>query len=212
VLTCLRWTPLFLFLLASSEAVGGQNDSLRSENQRLETEIRIAQTRQVYSIFDLGTQKITLKARGVLLRELRIEAFRVWGNLPTVTAAPLVRKSALFAPKRVVVSPKSEDDEAQPSEETLELKDMPTNYSLGLEGNISISVRTRPTHVLSRLWSLRYPVQWYLARPVLTVWHALWRQPYTSIEIVLEESDARSLYWSFLEGMVAIVCPPGRRP
>ena len=209
---CLRWMPLLFILLTSGEAVSGQNDSLKHESQLLETELRIAQTRQIYSIFDLRDKKIYLKARGLLLRELSIDVFRVWGNLPAVKAATLTRKSALFPPKRVLVNPKAGDDEAQPSVETLELKDMPTNYTLVLEGNISISVRPKPTHLLTSLWSIRYPVQWYLARPVLTVWHALRKKPFTSIEIVLEESDARSLYWSFLEGMKAIVLSPGSRP
>lgn len=201
--------PLLLVLLTGGAAVGGENGSLRLENQRLETELRIAQTRQVYAIFDLQNKKILLKARGVLLKELPIEAFRVWGNLPAVTAAGLVRKSALFAPKRVVVTPKPGEEQAQPSEETFELKDMPTSFTLVLDGNMSISVRPKPTRTLSRLWSIRYPIQWYLGRPILTVWHALRKQPYTSIEIVLEEGDARSLYWSFLEGMKGIVVSPG---
>ncbi len=209
---CLRWMPLLFILLTSSEAVSGENDCPKQANGLLATELRIAQTPQIYSIFDLKNTKICLKARGLLLRELRIDAFRVWGNLPAVKAATLTRKSALFSPKRVLVNPKAGDDEAQPSVETLELKDMPTNYTLVLEGNISISVRPKPTSLLSSLWSIRYPVQWHLARPVLTVWRALWRKPFTSIEIVLEERDARSLYWSFLEGMKAIVLSPGSRP
>jgi len=206
---CVRWIPLLFILLTSSEAVSGQSDSRKHENQLLETELRIGQTRQIYSIFDLKNKKIHLKARGLLLRELSIDVFRVWGNLPAVETATLIRKSALFPPKRVLVNPKAGDDEAQPSVETLELKDMPTNYTLVLQGNVSISVRPKPTHLLSSLWSIRYPVQWYLARPVLTVWHALWRKSFTSIEIVLEENDAQSLYWSFLEGMKAIVVSPG---
>ena len=204
--------PLLLVLLAVSEAAGGQRESLSLENQLLETELRVAQSPQIYSIFDLKNKKIVLKARGVLLRELPIEAFRVWGNLPAVKAAGLVRKSALFAPKRAVVTPKAGEEQAPPNGETFELKDMPTSFTLVLEGNLSISVRPKPTHTLSWLWSVRYPVQWYLGRPVLTVWHALRKEPYTSLEIVLEEGDARSLYWSFLEGMKAIVCSPGNHP
>lgn len=211
-MTCVRGIPLLLVLLTSSEAVSGEVDSLKQENQLLETELRIAQTPQIYALFDLQNKKIGLKARGLLLKELSIEGFRVWGTLPRIKAATLMRKSALFAPRRAVVSPKTGDDEEQPSLETLELKDMPTNFTLVLEGNTSISVRPKPTHLLSSLWGIRYPVQWYLTRPVLTVWNALRKRPYTSIEIVLEESDARSLYWSFLEGMKAIVYSPGSRP
>ncbi len=209
---CLPLMPLLFILLTTSKAVSAENDTLKRENQLFETELRIAQAPQIYSIFDLKNKKISLKARGLLLRELGIEAFRVWGNLPAVKAATLIRKSALFPPKRALVNPKAGDDEAQPRMETLELKDMPTNYTLVLEGNISISVRPKPTHLLSSFWSIRYPVQWYLARPVLTVWHALWRKPFTSIEIVLDASNAQTLYWSFLEGMKAIVFSPGSRP
>ena len=205
---CLPWTPLLFILLTSAEAISGENDSLKRENQLLETEVGVAQAPQIYFLFDLKSKKICLKARGLLLRELTIETVRVWGNLPDVKAATLLRKSALFPPNRAVVKPKAADDEAQPSIETLELKDMPTNYTLVLEGNISISVRPKPTHVLSSLWSIRYPVQWYLARPVLTVWHVLRKEPFTSLEIVLEESEARSVYWSFAEGMKAIVFSP----
>ena len=205
---CLPWTPLLFILLTGAEAVSGENDSLKHENQLLETEVRVAQAPQIYFLFDLNSKKICLKARGLLLRESTIETIRVWGNLPDVKAATLIRKSALFPPNRAVVTPKAGDDEAQPSIETLELKDMPTNYTLVLEGNISISVRPKPTHILSSLWSIRYPVQWYLARPVLTVWHVVRREPFTSLEIVLEESEARSVYWSFAEGMKAIVFSP----
>ncbi len=204
--------PLLLILLASTDAASRESDLLRHENQLLETELQIAHTPQIYAIFDLKNKNIRLKARGLLLRELRIESFRVWGNVPAVTAAALIRKSALFPPKRVVVNPKAGDDEEQASVETLELKDMPANYTLVLEGNTSISVRPKPTHPLSWLWSIRYPVQWYLGRPVLTVWHALSRKSFTSMEIVLDEGDTRSLYWSFLEGMKAIVYSPGNRP
>jgi hypothetical protein len=204
--------PLLFILLASGEALSGEKGSLTYENRLLETELRIAQAPQIYSIIDLKNKKIFLKARGVLLRELSIETFRVWGNLPAVKAGTLTRKSALFAPKRAQVNPKTGEDEADTSAETLELKDMPTNYTLVLDGNISISVRPKPTHLLSSLWSIRYPVQWYLTRPVLTVWHAMRRQPFTSIEVVLDAGDARSVYWSFLEGMKAIVFFPGNRP
>ncbi len=208
---CLRWIPLLLILLPNGTAASERRETLKHENQLLETELRIAQSPQIYVVFDLGGKKICLKARGLVLKEIGIETFRVWGNLPSVKAGALIRKSALFSPRRVLVNPKTGDSEEQSSLETLELKDMPTHHALLLEGNISISVRPKPTHLLSRLWSIRYPIQWYLSRPLLTVWNALRGRPFASIEIVLLEGDARSLYWSFLEGMKAIVFSPGSR-
>ncbi len=208
---CLRWIPLLLVFLPNGGTAGDQRAILRHENQLLETELRIAQSPQIYAVFDLAGQKIRLKARGLLLKEFSIDTYRVWGSLPTVKAGALIRKSALFSPPRVLVNPKAGDGAEQPSGEALELKDMPTYQTLLLEGNISISVRPKPTHLFSRLWSVRYPVQWYLSRPLLTVWQTLRRRPFASIEIVLAENDTRSLYWSFLEGMNAIVFLAGSR-
>jgi hypothetical protein len=148
---------------------------------------------------DLGPEGDLAQARRECVRRL-------------APAATLLRKSALFPPNRTVVTPTTGDDEFQPHGETLELKDMPASYTLVLEGNTSISVRPKPAHLLSGLWSLRAPVVWYVTRPVLTVWQAVSRKPSPSIDIVLEATDARRLYWAFLEGMKAIVFLPGGRP
>jgi len=211
-MNCLRWIPVLFIPLMTADAVSIGKDSITYENQLLETELRIAETPHIYFIFDLKDKKIHLKARGLVFRELKIETLRLWGNASVAKAASLIKKSALFSLKRGMIKPGSRNDGEQFSIETLELKDMPTNYTLVLEENISISVRSKPTDMISSLWSIQYPAKWYLTRPVLTAWHAVWGKPFTSLEIVLEKNDARTLYWSFLEGMKGIVFSPGSHP
>jgi len=206
---CLGRIPILFILLIATDAINIEKDSIKCQNQLLTTELKIAETPHIYFIFDLKDKKIYLKARGLVFRELKIETFRLWGNASAARAVSLIKKSTLFSLKRGMIKPRSSNDGEQFSMETLELKDMPTNYTLVFEENISISVRPKPTGMISSLWSIQYPAKWYLTRPVLTVWHALWRKPLTSIEIVLEKNDARTLYWSFLEGMKGIVFSPG---
>jgi hypothetical protein len=205
----LRWIPILFIPLMATDAISTEEDSVKHQNQLLETELKIAQSPHIYFIFDLKDKRVYLKARGLVFRELKIETLRLWGNASAGKAASLLKKSTLFSPKRGMIKPRTNNRDEEFSMETLELKDMPTNYTLILEENLSISVRPKPTHMISSLWSIQYPAKWYLTRPVLTVWYALWRKPFTSIEIVLEKNDARTLYWSFLEGMKGIVFSPG---
>jgi hypothetical protein len=40
---------------------------------------------------------------------------------------------------------------------------------------------------------------WYASRPILTIWNSIKGSPYTSIYLVLNEEDARLVYWSLEE-------------
>ncbi len=212
-MNCARWIPALMAPLVATSALCADAQSARSQNQLLEAELRIAQSPQVYVLFDLSGQKVYVKARGRALRELGLKGCRVWGRVSAVSAAPLIEKSALFPPKRVVIEPKTSESGEDARVEALELKDMPATYTLVTRDRTRIDVRPAPTSTVEWLWSAHYPVRWYLSRPVLNLWYALWKkESFTSIEIVLEKEDARALYWSFLEGMNAIVFAPAGTP
>jgi len=204
-----RWIPILVLPLVATSAIGAERAFLKSENQLLETELRIAATPQIYFVFDLKDNKVCLKARGRILKEFRMKGIRSWGRTSGARATTLVEKSTLFPPKRGLITPNTKDAE-EARVETLELKDMPASFTLVMDKEMWIAVRPEPAGVLSWLWSVHYPIRWYLTRPVLTVWHAARRRSFTSMEIVLNEDDARALYWSFLEGMAAIVYSPGQ--
>jgi len=209
-MNCVRWIPILVFPLVATTAIGAERVFLKAENQLLETELRIAATPQIYFVFDLKDNKVCLKARGRVLKEFGMKGIRSWGRTSVARATTLVEKSTLFPPKRVLITPNTTKDGEEARVETLELKDMPASFTLVMDKEMWITVRPEPTGMISWLWSVHYPVTWYLTRPVLTVWHAVRKSSFTSIEIVLKEDDARTLYWSFLEGMAAIVYSPGR--
>ncbi len=212
-MNCAKWVPTVVLPLIATTAFCAAKESVRYQNQLLEAELRIAESPQIYFLFDLKDKKIYLKARGRSLRELELTGIRFWGKADAVKTAPLLEKSASLPPKRVVIDPRSDASSEEVQVETLELKDMPATYTLVMPDQTSIYVRSEPTTILARLWSVQYPIRWYLSRPILTAWYALWKkQSFTSIEIVLDADSARALYWAFLEGMQAIVVPPGNLP
>jgi hypothetical protein len=209
-MTCARWTPAGVLLVIATTALGAAIEAVTQQNQLLEAELRIAESPQIYFLFDLQDKKISVKARGRTLRELDVKGVRSWGKTAVVRMTRLAEKSTLFPPKRVVIEPKSNTSGEEFRVEALELKDMPATYTLVMQDRLWIYVRPEPTTVLARLWSAQYPIRWYLSRPILTVWYALWKkEPFTSVEILLDEDSARALYWSFVEGMNAIVFSPG---
>jgi hypothetical protein len=208
-----RWVPTVVLPLIATSALCAEKVSVRYQNQLLEAELRVAESPQIYFLFDLPDKKIYLKARGRTLREIELTGIRCWGRTAVVRTTPLLEKSALFPPKRVVIEPRGGASGEEVRVETLELKDMPATYTLVMQDQTSIHVRPKPTTMLAWLWSAQYPIRWYLSRPILTAWYALWKkQSFTSIEIVLDADSTRALYWAFLEGMQAIVFSPGDRP
>lgn len=204
-----RWIPALVLPLVATSALCAGGESVKNQNQLLEAELRIAESPQIYFLFDLQDQKVYVKARGQVLRELEMKGVRMWGKASVVSAAPLIEKSALFPPKRILIEPKSGAGDEEVRVEAVELRDMPATYTLVTRDQTWVHVRPAPASVVEWLWSALYPVRWYLSRPVLSLWHALWKkESFTSIEIVLEKDDARALYWSFREGMNAIVFSP----
>jgi hypothetical protein len=209
-MNCARWISTLVLPLVATSALCAEKDSVRHQNQLLEAELRLAETPQIYFLFDLKDKKVYVKARGRALRELEVKGIRFWGKASVVRTEPLLEKSTLFPPKRSLIEPRSSESGEEVRVETLELKDMPATYTLVMQDQMWIYIRPEPTNVLEWLWSAQYPIRWYLSRPILTVWHALWKRgSFTSIDIVLHKDDARTLYWSFLEGMHAVVFSPG---
>ena len=206
----LRALILLSILLLSFEASSGSEaDRLMEENSLLKAELQLAKSSKLYIIFDLPAKKITIKAKGVLLKELPVESYTLWGTPVRPNPLPLLRKTALVKPERKEIIPKTEDteDAENASEpEVLQLEDMPLRYELKFDDGIEISVKPKSTGVISTLFNLIASLKSYLiTRPLGTLWNGLRRQNFTEIVLVLNENDARSLYWSFQEGFQCII-------
>jgi len=219
----LRLLPILFFIPLSlfADAAAQDASSVESETRLLVSEMSLAKKPIIYFVFDLKKKEILLKSRGIVLRGMKVEDVRFWGEPVDVSPRPLVRKSALFKePERVNIDPnKAKEEETSPPPttgtapgafdvEALELKDMPTSYYLEFREEIFVSVRPKAAGFVSKLYAAASFAGWYASRPILTIWNSLKGKPFTSIYLSMDEDDARTIYWALVEKSENILVQP----
>ncbi len=205
---CIKWIfSIFLFLMGTSLFWCEPQKS--QETLSLETELSLAKSSHLYFIFDLGENKIDLKAKGLLLRTWKIEAIRLWGDPVLLNPVSVVKKSTIFPPKREEIKPGETGEEEKFEIEALELSDMPSSYTIILERNISIYIRPKSKGLASLLKNIGHTMRWYFYPPLRTVWSTAKRNSYTAFDVLMENKDeCRSFYWTLAENMKFIIFPP----
>lgn len=178
---------------------------LDRENKFLNEELKLAKGKGIYFVFSLKDRVISIKARGVTLRELRVEKVRFWGDYFEIKPRTLRKKSALFKPEREEIKPQKPEDTKSFELDALELEDMPSNYGLLIDDHISISVRTKTRGIFS--WSMNFlsGIKWYMWRPLQTLWNFVKGETFSAIYLELDKEQARMLYWYFTEGSVNLM-------
>jgi hypothetical protein len=219
---------LFCFFLAMvlavslcSQAISRDIPGIEDKTDLLSSELPLAKKPIIYFIFDLEKKEVLLKSRGIVLKKMKIEDVKFWGDIVDAKPQIMLRKSALFKePKRVTIDPnKAKEEEAGTNTtanktpgtfeiDALELQDMPTTYHLEFSKGIYISVRPKSSGFVSNLYAIANYAGWYMSRPVLTIWHSIKGSPYISIYLTMSEEDARSIYWSLVENSENIIYKP----
>ena len=183
-----------------------ESDRLAKENSFLKAEVELAKSPKIYAIFDLGAKMITLKAKGVALKEFPMESCSHWGAPVSAKPHPLLGKTALLKPRRKEIKPKTDEEENASEPQAWQLDDMPARYRLTFDDGIRIYVRPRSVGVITTLVNLLSLVKSSLVtRPLGTLWNGLRRESFTEMAVHLSEKDARSLYWSFEEGFQCVI-------
>jgi len=206
--------PLFiisLWLTSRAYAIN-QLRGPEEEGRLLEAELKLARKGRAYIILDTSPKRIYLKNRGITLREFEIIDTRHWGGREGVSGPiVLLKKRSLFKPERKEIKPPPKDKDVEPVDTTpslefLELKDMPSNYTLLFEKGVSVSVRATPGEgvigwpkylFLSMLRHIHYSFR--------TVWNYLRGKPFTMIELTMNKEDAQALFWTLQEGVNILI-------
>ncbi|MBI4844036.1 MAG: hypothetical protein HY809_06915 [Nitrospirae bacterium] len=204
---------------ASAQAETPEGPSI--EEEILKSELELAKKPNIYFVINLKEMKISIKAKGMALKEIDIREIKFWGNSLPAAAYKMVNKSAFAEPRRDVITPQKEEEEAKKEDNTaaesktdkfdiqaLELGDMPSSYTLLFEEGFSIIIRPHREGFRSALYSAGGAIGWYLSRPLVTVWNTIKKRPYLAIKLSLSERDARALYWSFYDGANAVIYGP----
>jgi len=180
--------------------------SLLMKSQLLNQELELASAPQIYFLLNLGEKKIELKARGLVLKEWKIARIRRWGPHPELKILTLEKKSALFAPKRKKIKPGEVVSSGSFELEALELKDMPTVYTLRFKEGVKIYVRPGAKKLGGHLASLGFFLRWYGWFPIENLFSRISKKPVKLIEITLASGEeAKAIYWGLLEGMKGLI-------
>ncbi len=215
---------IFFVLFISA---GASSETLKSSEQErlfLQSEVTLAQKTQIYFVLHLKEKKIYFKARGIVLRDLEIKKLRFWGRPENVKLYALTGKAAASEPRREAVEiENAEKDEKAPAPtkpaasptaptpvdiKALELEDMPSSFRLILDDGLVIFVKSDKQGTLSGLYSIANSLNWYISQPILTVWYAIKSRPYGALNLILNEKDAKALYWSIYEGNGVLIYNP----
>ncbi len=177
-----------------------------------EAELSLAEKPRFYVVFDLDRGAVSLKARGRVFREWKASGVAgAWGAEPPRSPLQLERRSTLFPPARVRLSPPPPGDgdgeEAgapAPPEEILELGDMPVRYGLRFADGTVVRVAPTPAGAWDRAASwLRRRVE-DAVLPLRSAWGRLRGGSGVFVYLDLEPDEAKALYWAFSEGMEAL--------
>jgi len=190
----------------ASELEGQEIASLFIKSQLLTQELELASAPQIYFLLNLSEKKIELKARGLVLKEWKIARIRRWGPHPELKILTLEKKSALFAPKRKKIKPGEVNTSGTFELESLELKDMPTVYTLRFKEGVKIYVRPGAKKLGGHLASLGFFLRWYGWFPIENLFSRISKKPGKLIEITLASGEeAKAIYWGLLEGMKGLI-------
>lgn len=199
----------------ATEIINGQKEQKKKEQEIdlllirdlvLKQELELASKPQLYFLFNLREKRLELKARGFILKEWRIARIRRWGGHPAIKILTLEKKSALFAPKRKKIKPGEVQSGGTFELEALEVKDMPTIYTLRFDDGLKIYVRPGAKKFGGHIASIGFFLRWYGWFPIQNLFSQIFKKSPKLIEISLASSEeAKAIYWALLEGMKGLI-------
>jgi hypothetical protein len=196
--------------LSSIPAAADEKTKTAEMNRLLEAEATLAKAPSSYFIMDFGEKGVFLKVRGIVLKKWELKKVKFWGKPVSIKALKLLKKSAWFPPKRKTIVP-GNDEQGNVDLGVLEVKDMPSLYSLTFPGRTRIEVRAKSANFFLFFRKVGSVFRRYTYLPLKTLWLALRKKSFTEIELVVDnEKDSKGLFWAFLEGQSCIIYQPSK--
>ena len=214
-------------LVCAGSAAGADKSGLAKKQNSLNSEYSLAKDSNFYFVLDVLGRKLELRARGMVLRSWPFESMRVWGRPEFSGNVDLVRKTALKAPKRIVIKPGGEAEKveapaapapkppgtvAAPADpaafdlEALELKDMPKIFSIDFDNGLRIQIKAKAAASRGLWASMRESWRWYVDLPLRNLFGPHAGTGLAVLELTFDnDKDAQSIYWHFFDGIKGII-------
>ena len=190
-------------------------NALEGENRLLNAELKLASKGMSYIILDLRTDsdstpvRMDLKNRGMVLRQFGIERVSYRGTKEfVIEPIPLLKKRAFLPPKRKEIKPLKPEESLDPLSEFefMELKDMPSNYTLLFAKGLYISVTDQSGgFILRRIINGMRSIVRHIRYSFTMAWNYFLKRDCTVIEIAMSQEDAQTLFWSLDVGMPIVL-------
>ena len=228
----------FILLLLLTGLLGGLaaparalDDNLTIENTLLRAEYDLASKKQVYLYLDLGKKQFEIRASGMTIATIAIAEIRPWGPLPEPGLHLIADKDRVPEREKIKIPPPGgEEVVAKPTVppppvdpaappvvkkfevQATEVSDMPSNYSLILEGGGVLVIKSFPA---ATDWKGKMTQRF--EKPLWKITHALKanlshykKQPFTELLLILSPHDAQRLYWALPVGSALLI--PAAQP
>ncbi len=232
------YSSIIFVIFLIIQPVSGANAGIVERNSFLTDMLSLAEKPRSYFLIDLAENKIILMARGISIREWKVDNIRFMGQPTPVKPFFLESKSVQLSSLRNNIdidgpevkevttddaeAKKKADNKKNDNKETgnkkvkkfeliaLELDDMPGDYQLFLNGGTIINVRSQPEGSETLLKKTGYILKWYAYYPLLTISSYYHKTRFTKIDMLFKDkTEAQALFWAFTEGTECIVLPPG---
>ena len=202
-----RILTLILVGLALALSLSAQEGKqLFWQNAVLEAELALAKSSSAYFLIDEEKTVIQFKAKGVILREWKIERMRCRPTAWPVLSVTLQKKEALVIPQRKHIDPKKAEEIGSYELESLESKDMPSEYILTLDVGSRIRILSVKEKFLALLSHWEISLQQALYEGAKYIWWAAFKPKVRMIHIrMVDESEAKTLCWSLFNGMKGLI-------
>jgi hypothetical protein len=214
-------------LVAIGRGAAVDRPALAKMQATLATEYGLAKESNFYFVLDVLGRKLELRVRGMVLKSWPLQAMRFWGSPGFAGTVELVRKTALKAPERIVITPgDTAEPEPAPAQtakpaapgaaapasppefdlEALELKDMPKRFSLDFDNGLRITVKAKDGGSRGLAGNLNDVWHWYVDLPLRNLFGSREGKKISELELTFEQGqDAQAIYWHFFDGIKGIV-------
>lgn len=227
---------LLLLLLLVGSSLGGILSAhaladLTIKNTLLRAEFDLSRKKQIYLYLNLEKSRFDIRSSGMTVSTIAIKEIRPWGPIPEPGLHLILDKDRVPEREKIQIPPPGGEEAAtKPAEPTApvdptappvakkfdiqatEVTDMPTNYSLKLEGGGVLVIKSLPAEGDGKrtigqrfekpLWKVSYAL-----RSVLKHYK---QEPFTELMLILTPEDAQRLYWALPIGSALLI--PAAQP
>lgn len=225
---------LLLLLLLVGSSLGGTFPAfaladLTVKNTLLQAEYDLSRKKQIYLYLNLEKSQFDIRSSGMTVSTIAIKEIRTWGPLPEPGLHMIADKDRVPEREKIQIPPpEGEEAAAKPAApvdptappvvkkfevHATEVTDMPTNYSLILEGGGVVVIRSLPAEDDGKKRTIAQRFEkplWKVSRALHSALQHYKQEPFTELLLILSPQDAQRLYWALPVGSALLI--PAAQP